>query len=74
MSLQHALWQSLLDHGVSLKPVAGFRPHITLARDAERISREWESDIEWRAGTVALVESLSIPGGVRYRPLASRQC
>ncbi len=73
MSLQGALWQSLLDHGVPLKPVAGFRPHVTLARDAERLSREWDSAIEWPVGTIALVESIPVPGGVRYRPVASRQ-
>lgn len=73
ISMQRSLWQSLLDHGVALKPVAGFRPHVTLARDAERLSRDWEADIAWSVGTIALVESIAIPGGVRYRPIASRQ-
>lgn len=73
MAMQRALWQSLIDHGVSLKPVAGFRPHVTLARDAERLDRAWESPVEWPVGTIALVESIAVPGGVRYRPLASRQ-
>lgn len=73
ISLQRALWQSLLDNGISLKPVAGFRPHVTLARDAERLDREWENDLEWTVNTIALMESTSIPGGVRYRSVASRQ-
>ena len=73
MSLQRSLWESLSDHGVALKPVAGFRPHVTLARDAERLDRAWESPVEWPVGTIALVESIAVPGGVRYRPLASRK-
>ena len=73
ISLQHLLWQSLLDNSIPLKPVAGFRPHVTLARDAERLDRAWEDDLNWTVGTIALIESISIPGGVRYRPVASRQ-
>jgi len=73
ISLQRVLWQSLLDNGIPLKPVAGFRPHVTLARDAERLDRAWENDLNWTVGTIALIESISIPGAVRYRPVASRQ-
>lgn len=73
MSLQRALWQSLIDQGISLKPVAGFRPHVTLARDAERHCGDLFSHIEWPVGTIALVESIPVPGGVRYRPVARRQ-
>ena len=73
LSLQRTLWQSLLDNGIPLKPVAGFRPHVTLARDAERLERAWENNLNWTIGTIALVESTSIPGGVRYRTIASRQ-
>ena len=73
MLTQRRLWQSLLDAGVQLKPVAGFRPHVTLARDADRLEREWENDVVWQVRTIALVESIAIPGGVRYRPVASRQ-
>ena len=71
--LQKSLWQALLDRDIPLKPVAGFRPHVTLARDAERIDHELMQVIQWKAGTIALVESLSMPGGVRYRLVTSRQ-
>ena len=72
MVLQSTLWRSLLDNGVPLKPAALFKPHVTLARDAERLDRVWKNDLEWTVNTVALVESLPIPGGVRYRPVATR--
>ena len=73
LSLQRTLWRSLLDNGVPLKPVAGFRPHVTLARDAERLDREWDNDLKWTVGTIALVESIAIPGGVRYQTISRRQ-
>ena len=72
ISLQCALWQSLLDNGVPLKLAAVFKPHVTLARDAERLDRVWTNDLEWTVDTIALVESTAIPGGVRYRPVATR--
>ncbi len=71
--LQKSLWQALLDRDIPLKPVAGFRPHVTLARDAERIDRELTHVIQWKAGIVALVESIAMPGGVHYQLVASRQ-
>ncbi len=74
MSLQATLWQALLDQHVPLKPVAGFRPHVTLARDAERTDRELNEVIRWRVGRIALVESVALPGGVHYQLRAQRQC
>ncbi len=73
LSLQHSLWQSLIMHGVPLKTLARFRPHITLVREAERTHRQWDADIEWRVEMIALVQSIPVPGGVRYHLLASRQ-
>lgn len=72
ISLQRTLWQSLMDNGIPLRPPADFRPHVTLARDAERLDRAWKNDLEWTGDTIALVESRSIPGGVHYRPVATR--
>ena len=73
MQMQRALWQALLEAGVPLKPVAGFRPHVTLARDAMRTDREMQETIEWRVGTMALVESVAVSGGVQYRVIAGRE-
>ena len=73
MNLQRALWQALLDAGVPLKPVAGFRPHVTLARDAMRADAAMPETIAWPVGTMALVESVAVAGGVQYRLIASRE-
>ena len=72
MQMQRTLWQGLLNAGVALKPVAGFRPHVTLARDTIHKDREMQEVIEWPVGTIALVESVAVPGGVQYRVIASR--
>lgn len=73
MNLQHALWQGLLDRGLRLKPVARFRPHVTLARDAEPIKGQLAQAIRWEVGTMALVASVATASSVRYQLLASRQ-
>lgn len=72
MQLQRSLWRGLLEADVPLKPVAGFRPHVTLARDAMPVDRTMNEAIEWAVGTMALVESVSVQGGVQYRLIASR--
>lgn len=58
LGLQQALWQALHDAQISLKPVAGFRPHVTLARNAEKPSAVPEAAISWRVGHIALIESV----------------
>ena len=72
MQMQHSLWTGLLDIGVPLRPETGFRPHITLARDAMPAEREMNEIIDWLVETVALVESVSVQGGVQYRVIARR--
>ena len=72
MQMQRSLWAGLLDAGVPLKPVAGFRPHVTLARDAMPANKDIDEVIDWSVGTIALVESVSVHGGVQYRVIAHR--
>ena len=72
MQMQRSLWTGLLDIGVPLRPETGFRPHITLARDAMPAEREMNEIIDWSVETVALVESVSAQGGVQYRVIARR--
>ncbi len=50
-----------------------FRPHITLARNAAAPPDAPPAPILWQAGEVALVQSHSEDGAVRYRVLASRR-
>lgn len=72
MQMQRSLWTGLLEAGVPLKPVAGFRPHVTLARDAMPADREMDGVIDWSVGMMALVESVSVRGGVQYEVIAER--
>lgn len=72
MRLQRSLWQGLLDCGLRLKPVVGFRPHVTLARDAEHVDGQLAQAIRWEVGTMALVASVATPGSVHYQLLARR--
>ena len=46
-----------------------FKPHVTLARDCQRpdLAGHMPLAVRWHAKQFALVESLSVPGGVRYR-------
>ena len=50
-----------------------FRPHVTLARDCVRpnLAGQEPVSVDWRGGEFALVTSLNVPGGVRYRVLES---
>lgn len=48
-----------------------FRPHVTLARDVSGPPAILCAAVLWQAREIALVESMSIPGGVRYAVLSS---
>lgn len=65
-SLQQTLWQALYDAQIPLKPAAGFRPHITLARNAEKPSVVLEKAVSWQVGHIALIESVLGPTGPSY--------
>jgi hypothetical protein len=74
--LQHALWNRLLHLKVPLKPSAGFRPHITLARDARAPVVSDAPTVVWPVRRMALMASLSNPAGVSgvsYVPITERQ-
>jgi 2'-5' RNA ligase len=49
-----------------------YRPHVTLARHVKAAPLPADTPpVRWPVNTVALVESVSAPGGSRYTPLAS---
>lgn len=73
ITMQAALREALLETGVRLKPVAGFRPHITLARDAVSVNHTLSEAFVWTVSTITLLQSVAIPGGVEYQSLAQRQ-
>lgn len=72
LTLQQELTQKLRQSGVSFNDQTGFRPHITLARDASLTADVEFEPIVWNVDEIALLQSESTPQGARYRLLASR--
>ncbi len=70
--MHHALAHALEAAQVNVKSAGGFRPHVTLARDAEAVDARIAAPVVWRVEQVVLVESVPLTGGVRYEPLAGR--
>lgn len=70
----NALVNALDEAQVLYKSSGGFRPHVTLARDAERVDPQATPSpaIAWPVDTIALVESVPVQGGVHYQLLATR--
>ncbi len=71
----NALVNALDDVKVVSKSSGGFRPHVTLARDAERVDPEGPPApaVAWPVDTIALVESVPVQGGVHYQLLTTRK-
>ena len=69
--LQTHLTASLSAQQVQFESRALFRPHITLARDAERPAQEVFTPIIWHAKQVTLMQSISNADGLQYQVLAS---
>ncbi len=72
--IYNALVNALDASQVAFKSAAGFRPHVTLARDAEKVDvvTGLQPELNWPVRTLALVESVPIQGGVHYELLATR--
>ena len=72
LNLQSDLISALEVAQILLKPVAGFKPHITLARDAPPPLQQTIPPIEWKVADIALLESVSSVQGLQYQVLAQR--
>ncbi len=72
--IYNALVNALDEARVTCKSAGGFRPHVTLARDAERVEPDigLTQAVNWPVSTLALVESVPVQGGVHYQLLATR--
>lgn len=70
--MHNALANALDDAHVNVKSAGGFRPHVTLARDAPPVDAGIDTPVLWQVGQVVLVESEPVTGSVRYVPLAGR--
>lgn len=71
--LQQHLAQALTECGIAFDSQLKFKPHITLARDAATPPDMAFNPIVWQAQQVALVQSVTMPGGSRYQVLAARR-
>lgn len=71
-TLQSDLMQALERAQIHLKPVAGFRPHITLTRDAPPPLEAAIQTVKWEAKEIALLQSVSSLQGPHYQVLAQR--
>lgn len=72
LQLAQELTQALARLGIRLNGPHGFKPHITLARDASLPPDIVFDPIIWRADRVALVQSTTAAEGSIYQVLASR--
>lgn len=70
--LHDTLVQELLDRKVVFNDQHGYRPHVTLARDAALPPDLAFDPIEWHVTQAALVQSTTTAEGSIYRILASR--
>lgn len=71
-TLQSDLMLALEKAQIQLKPIAGFRPHITLTRDAPPPLAAEIQAIRWEATEMALLQSVSSSQGPQYHVLAQR--
>lgn len=69
--LVDGLWQRLDRLGFS-REARPYRPHVTLARDVRSVrpGLEWQP-FRWPVDRLELIESVSTPDGVVYRPVTA---
>ncbi|MGV3742625.1 MAG: RNA 2',3'-cyclic phosphodiesterase [Burkholderiaceae bacterium] len=73
-ALQKALCSALAETGIAFDQRKDFKPHITLARNAERPDTMHFEPFVWHARQFSLVHSAAGPTGVSYHVLASQYC
>ncbi len=72
LALQQTLMQELNDAQVPLKPEGKFKPHVTLARDANSLDEPFAPMLPWRVDKLMLIQSIPVKGGVVYSPIAEK--
>lgn len=72
VTLQKTLAQALAQHGIAFNDQSGFRPHVTLARDALAPGEVAVDAIHWRVNQLVLAQSTTDREGSFYRVLAKR--
>ena len=72
LDLQRTLMEKLAYLNVPLKAETGFKPHVTLARDAKEPTVTDTPSIFWHVRRIVLISSISTSSGVSYMPLRER--
>ncbi len=72
LTLQQALMEELNSARVPLKNDEKFRPHVTLARDANSLNEPFAPGIPWRVSKIMLIQSIQVRGGVIYSPIMEK--
>ncbi len=72
LTLQQALMEELNAARVPLKNDEKFRPHVTLARDANSLNEPFAPGIPWRVSKIMLIQSIQVRGGVIYSPIMEK--
>lgn len=72
LTLQQALMQELSAAQIPLKNEDRFRPHVTLARDANRLNEPFAPVVPWRVSKIMLIQSIQVRGGVIYSPIMAK--
>ena len=72
MALQQTQTQQLAREGIAFNDQSGFRPHLTLARDALPPADVAVETIHWRVDQLVLAQSTTDREGTVYRVLATR--
>lgn len=72
MALQQTLMHALNEAQVRLKSEGKFRPHVTLAREANSLDQAVAPMISWKVSKIMLIQSIQVKGGVIYSPIAEK--
>jgi 2'-5' RNA ligase len=72
LDMRRALVDALVKDNVWFDGESSFKPHVTLARDAELPPDLVFTPITWQATEIVLVQSITHAEGPEYRILASR--
>lgn len=72
LELQQSLMQALSDAHVPFNHEGKFKPHVTLARDANSLNEPFAPGIPWRVAKIKLIQSVQVKGGVIYSPVMEK--
>ncbi len=72
LELHHSLMHELSTAQLPFKPEGKFKPHITLARDANCPTGPFAPGIPWRVGKIMLIQSVQVKGSAIYSPIREK--